>query len=286
MPIAEIEHSRRLIMLGQNQWKGVRSFLCNSSSVKYYCESYWDNPYPGFAGSSAPRARRIECTVHPFGWPANALIMVYYETARTPGGKAKLAIRVRGKAKKKLKDLDGEVIEGPDFLIGQLHAYHWQVVKGDNVIWQPHALLKVETAEYLQNVNVSQILGLINHINSNPMPNLGNAVPRSMLYLGCDLSYEYGDTLIYQDHYLMYSADPNGWNGEIESQMGSWVVQREPVLDGEGNFTADTRDTLIFKPARKLIGVGADAQLVEVAPESRRIYPEDEFSFLGGLIFW
>ena len=296
MSLIEV-NPRHLELVGKDRWEGLRTFLCHKVNAPSYMQSFRGQAYPGVAGSFAPVVRRVRAQYNPLtNGDTLATLTAMYETQREIG-KAHIRVLTKSEAQQVLQDLDGKTIYGPDLHSDNGapdHLTHWRVTQGMPGRLTPFCVVRAQTA-YAPDASVlANAWALWDHVNASAMPNFGNAQAGTMRLVGLNLDWQMGDELVYLDYDFWWSGPTYTWNELVKSQLGSWVVMREPVFEISATTHViaalspiEYRYVKRFLPAH--IGtVQADGTRTFQAsvPESRRLFPEGNFGAINSMAVW
>lgn len=266
MAFQELYRGRQRIRTGNTRWYGYVTGECPNAEAEGIETSKWHSNFPGMSGIEAPIAARITSNRN---WkPGITKITIHYATPRAlampPVGAAYIYIASQMKTRRKLKDLDGKIIEGPDDTGKGWYA----VTSGTNIDIESRALLRVAFAYQNYNYHVDEERH--NKINGGYLPNLG-AARATLLFIKTAVRHkiEPGDPY-YVDRYFL--REPAGWNS-LKSQEGDKVARKIKVNDEAGVVVEGAyRTVLVWKPK--------DGS----APQDRRIKNEADFSDWDAMI--
>lgn len=265
-------------------------WVCPEGESESQANALHDSIMPGSSGDYPPRAKRV--TVHHNAEPGRAWITARYKSSRQPG-EAQLIGRMRRRAKKLKKDLDGNVIEGP---VGD-GIHYYRITSGTNIVAEGVEAMILRTA--VEELDLPGIRKNHNHVNADTLPNFGNAPPGSLLLSDVAYNRQFGEHLWHVDYYFDVCPhhDEAGtvlsWNETLYSQKGTWVVTEVPVYVVDANLPVDqwatTGELVRVKhplPGYEYTTIGDEQTLQAIEPEARRPFPEADFSNMDAMLSW
>lgn len=297
--IEEIEHLRALELVGDDWWKGVRSFLTYTPNAPAYMQAFRNQAFPNVPGRNAPRVRRTRALFNPEGRRGRAMLLSWYETLRTPK-RARILVRTADRPQKMLLDTEGRTIEGPDQHSAKggkpdgIHA--WQLISGEATDLRPYGVLRVETAYYARRFRYADVMPLIGATNHQRLPNLGNAARGTMRLVRVGSDWQWGDDLIYLNYDLQWSGPDETWNDTVKSRKGLWITVKDNRFwlnpeTGEIDPLDGTLHKEIFVPGKERYTT-KDAsgntiyKIRDSTDEPRTPFREKDFSALRSLKVW
>ncbi len=293
----EVENLRALELVGQDWWRGTRSFLTYSANAPGLMQSFRNQQFPNVPGSNAPRMRRVRAVFNPDGQRGLAMLLCWYESLRQPK-KARILARTAERPYKQILDTAGRTIQGPDQHSGKggkpdgVHA--WQLLSGDVSELNPYGVIRVETAYFASKFSYMDVFPIIGAVNDRDLPNLGNAARGTMRLIRVGSDWQWGDELIYINYDLQWSGPDETWNERDVSQRGLWIIQKQPRFDLDPatdtltELSAGKRDMRIFLPGReryatKDAGGNVVYKIRDSKAEARSLFKEKNFGVLASL---
>jgi hypothetical protein len=278
-----VEQLNWVEQVDRNYWTGYLTALTLPTMVQGEIEALRNQPYPGFAGDSAPICKRARATFNPSGLRGKALIEAWYETKRKPG-KARLVTRTRPQYVKMAVDVEGNVIEGPsDMHDPDGNPLYFRVTKGNDTVQDYETTITLQTAYMVNEYNLGNVYALRRCVNDSGLTiiKLGGIAAGSLLCLGVDTDFTFGDDMVDVDYILAWSGPAETWNQQTESTGGIWAPVKRPEIQ-DGAATGRFKDVLEFQLGKVITG-GA---LVAAVPSSRKKFKTANFTILQGLSSW
>lgn len=265
---------RQIYRLGDSYYRGIRNIICYAVDTNYYMQAAWNEVFPDLGGlPGTPICRWIRATTNPSGMQGLAHLTLRYTTPRE-AKRARLLIGVYGSTKNASLAADNSMIQGWD---PTEKGTLWVLQDGVGNL-ASKCLLRVETADYVENFNVNKVMSLYGFTNDAYLPNIGNPAPGTLRFLKCNSNWRWGDELIYLNYTFAY--DPNGWM--VTCQDGSWVVQQVPIYDKNDQATGCYRQVMQFRFAKD-----AGGSLENTTTQTKKMFAQKSFSdLLAGLTFW
>lgn len=283
---------RQLHQVGQDRWEGLRTIITNNSEVQFYASSMFGQVFPGMSGPSAPTIYKSRAMFEYRGIPGVAAIMFYYETARDPSpqGRAYIQVMHTPQGERVIFDLDGKVVADGYPADDGLH--HWQLIRGTDVRPRPGSTtIFVKTAADPATFNLASTLGRIGFVNDSVLVNFGGAEAQTLLLVGLELRYQWGQEVINLDY--VFRWDPRGWNDAIKVLKGAWAVTREPSFAWDQGISkwidVSTQNYVLkFFPGweRQYSVQDETWSWIETDPESRRVFETADFGDLDSRVVW
>jgi len=291
----EVENLRKHVYQGNDTWLGWRSFLEWSANAPSYSKTLENQPFPGISGPGEPLCDSSTAIYNPQGANGRergvALIVAHYETPRNVD-RATLRIRGFGKETKLLIEngKDGKLIEGP--VPGKEYNVY-AVVEGSNVVVQRTGLAILSTAADADGYNPAEVMRFFNTVNEASTPNLLGAQPEELWMIDIQQRQVFGGSLVYTDYYMVWMPEPegwkknhegqdwHGWNSQLYSQLGTWVVDQIPVYNN-GVLQPKYREGRRWLPYESLVQA-ADGTFTKVPsePELRQSHEPKDWSQLN-----
>lgn len=284
MALAEINKGPLRTKLGAFHWRNRRWFVTQNNNASGYATAMWNALYPGSSGAYAPRVRRID--IHE-GWICGlALLTCHYWTLRQPG-KAQVFLEPSGHFQEITKDLDGEIIVGPD----PDGFHHWRLTKGAAKVWEHSCDIVVKAA--METLDLSLMIGKWGKTNSHTMSRISSACTPGTMLLKYTPAWR-----VWEDEALWYvnfpfAFNPNGWNNTVESQkcikIAREVARKElDVLSLEQVSLVETHFIPDYMNVEytSLPPSGTSAATTATEPESRRTIEATSFADIEALVSW
>lgn len=298
----EIEGYRQLASSGSGAPGGIwfqhgrRAWIGTHAAALAHAISLRSQPFPGTGGAFAPVANRIRTVFNPNGVKGTALNLAEYGTPNIEvfdreAGKAKISMRaVQGPARKR-PDLD----EPDEEYIGAI----WRHVAGDAVMTPARVIMDIQTAYRRAEVKPTDVVAVVDRVNSSAVQISDyQAFGAEMLLMrAVETLWQFGSELMGVNYQIEIFNGPAGqnWNTGVRREIGTWVVQRLPVVDTEGAAVLDDdseqvfRHAQVFVPGEVLTKQPDGTFTLEAHPnptEGFAIYPLADFRLLQGLTEW
>lgn len=282
-----IRHTEILEQVGgRNYWQGVRSVLIYRANMELESIALYDHVWPGMSGDNAPVCKRTRAVGRPSEIDKLAMILAYYETRRRPG-KARLLTTTTSYYEEITREPGdtARIITGPDPL------YNWsfrQIVKGTNKAPAYRTQLRLETAYWRSDFSLANVLSIERSVNDAELElvGFGTVGAQTLWCPGVWTNSEYGGDIVDVTYLFNWSGLDETWNEQIDTQIGSWVTTRLPVLDSSDTDTDETRDAIVFRPGKKWVKSGDDWNLEDADVEPRAGFRVKSFDVLQGLTQW
>ncbi len=289
----EIERLKTLAQYGNSRIRGSRTLIVSESSVEAEMAALWNQPWPGFSGSSyIPYCVHTRAAYRPNGIVGVAIIQAYYDSggfrqARQPG-KARLYTETSAYTENVKREPEGEerVIEGAD---AASPGVFWQVVEGSNHGFRYRTKLMLETAYSTSQFNLGNIFALENHVNSSSLNLLGFGTvgAETLKCLSIRSGQQSGADIVDITYLFHWSGPGKTWNNSVKSQEGAWVLQKVPRFNAGGVFVDLNESAYVWTLGKKPVQNGEDWTLADAEPEDRRPFETTNFStYLQGLSSW
>ena len=206
--------------------------------------------------------------------------------ARRTVGQGRINIRFGTKPVRRISDLDGKIINGPD--PDPLVNADWRVVDGSDIEDVPYAVITVSTAYSPENgfLDLSPVFSAMGAVNSMALPaSMGNFAPGTVKMMGQDWTHIWEtNNLWYADIVLYWKRD--GWLNDLRSQQFVQIPFEVPIMGLVGSTytsTGKTHTVLSSKPGR--FDADGDGGWVynSTTSKPRRIFKTDPMNFLRTL---
>ncbi len=248
MAFYEVNQGKALDQVDRDEWTGIRAWLCNDSEVSTLSRLLWDNLFPSLTGIFTPRVYKTSAHYEPYGVPGTALVVAYYHTKPIPG-KAIIYTSMSPVATKVLVDRKRNIIRGP---LGKINSStslpmtEWRIYQGDNTVYDGRCQFRVVTAIYRDDYSDEALWSIRGTVNGAPFDLAGRKPPETLLFMGYSSTDRYRQEPI--DIEYIFDYDPAGWNTHLYSQLGSWMIEKQPDYDALGIATGSTSKVLVFRP--------------------------------------
>lgn len=255
-----LEHLTKLNRLRDGSWLGQRSWLATTGETPGFMEAIENSKFPGVSGDKAPRAITSVALFNPPSLgrpPGKSIVVVDYETPREPE-RARLQLRSFGLKRKRVIDLDGNVMEGPD---PKDPRNRYRITEGLNEEVVRVGLAVLSTAATAESWVPQDAMQLMNTVNEDPTPQILDAKSQELWMVDIRQQQVFGGALVYTDYLMGWVTETAdfatrhpgvewaGWNSQSFSQLGTDVVYRIPVLNQKAQTdTGDTRELKVFLP--------------------------------------
>ena len=292
----EIEARKHVDYWASGLVTGVRSFIETDTAAPSVAKGLLGQAFPGIpsvVSGVRPRCYHTPIEFHPMGMPGVALITARYDSRyrkfKREVKKCKLTSMTRSHAVKLLKDLDGNVIEGPWLdTSGQPDGIHeWRLTRGSNVVTESTTEFQIETAYPANAFNAGAVLRIQDTVNFAPYTIIdwGTFPPYTLLCTGFGF-VDVLDDLIGINYYLTYNR--HGWSLTCESRKGRWTEDVLTTDDGSDG-TRKARVWSWVDTDGKKTAVQSDQGNNMPQPQEkglRRIREVGDFSAIQGLVYW
>lgn len=234
---------------GEKHWKIVRGLWVTRGSERSLENALFGRKFSERSeGPYTPVCTDIDIRRYAIG-NDKSLALAYYETPRAPD-KASLQTETAPVPRRRYRDRNGAVIEGPGLIDDGMVAY--RVVQGQPVTRTSLLRFIVETA-YVSPWDIAMAWYRLEHVNSHVIPEFGRAPVGSVKLTGFRAKIVPAQKLTYVDY--IFDMWPEGWDNFLLTQPMVpvvWPIQEHVITDALGEPTGEMRKMLTWLPAYRV----------------------------------